>query len=149
MFHRNVFLLLGAIFKYNIFMKAYITCPITHSQDRLDIKPLIEKVVKECGMSAFVTIVGGTSNEIFERDYGQLKTSDVLIAEVSKPSHGVGMEIGLSYEMGLKRILLLSKGNYITKFAVGMPGTVIIEYSDDNELLVRLKQTLEEIDSIS
>lgn len=115
-------------------MKAYVTTPITHSQDRLALKPAIERSVKRAGFDVFVTIVGGTPEEIFERDYRELKDSDVLIAEVSEPSHGVGMEIGLSYELGLKRILLVESGKRITKFAQAMPETDIIEYKTFDEV---------------
>lgn len=123
-------------------MKIYITCPISHTQNRLNLKPKLANIVKENGFDVFVTIVGGTSTEIFDRDYKELKSSDILLAEVSEPSHGVGMEIGLSYEMGLARILLLEKGKHITKFAQGMPDTSIIEYENEDELKTKLVNEL-------
>lgn len=126
-------------------MKAYITCPITNTQDKLSLKPLLEDITRDHGLDCFVTIVGGTPEEIFARDYDHLKTSDILIAEVSEPSHGVGMEIGLSYEMGLKRILLHEKGKIITKFAQAMPGTDIIEYTSEDEIKEKLNKALERI----
>jgi nucleoside 2-deoxyribosyltransferase len=123
-------------------MKVYITCPCSHSQKRLDLLPTIKTVAKKCEVDYFVFRIGGTSEEIFKRDYSQIKNSDVLIAEVSERSHGVGIEIGMSYCLGLKRILLISKGEYVTKLAQGMPDTVIISYKNKDDLKKKLKTVL-------
>lgn len=124
-------------------MKAYITCPITHTQERLNLLPVIESVAKERNFDTFVCRTRGTPSEIFERDYNQLKSCDIIIAEVSERSHGVGMEIGMSFCLGLKRILLIQKGNSITKFAQGMPDMNIIEYVDIEDLKDKLFSALE------
>ncbi len=123
-------------------MKAYITCPVSHTQDRLHLLPHIKKVVENHGIEPFVFEIGGDPADIFNRDYGNLKTSDIIIAEVSERSHGVGIEIGLSYALGLKRILLLSSDNYVSKLAEGMPDTVIISYDDAEDLIKKLAQCL-------
>ena len=123
-------------------MKVYITCPITHTQEKLDLLPAIESIVKEKGLDTFVCKAGGASSEIFERDYNQLKSCDIIIAEVSERSHGVGMEIGMSFCLGLKRILLIQKGSSVTKFAQGMPDTNIIEYIDIEDLKDKLSSSL-------
>jgi hypothetical protein len=116
-----------------IVMKAYVTCPISHTRNRLSTLPVIK------------TIEGGSPKAIFDRDYSNIKSSDILIAEVSERSHGVGIEIGLSYELGLKRILLLEKGNTVSKLVMGMPNTKIIEYKNIKELQTKLHSELENI----
>jgi len=126
-------------------MKAYITCPVSHTQERINLLPILKKVVETNGMEAFVFEVGGQPKKIFKRDYEQLKSSDILIAEVSERSHGVGIEIGLSYQLGHKRILLIEKGNYVTKLAQGMPSTIIIEYSDTEDLISQLTNALHKL----
>jgi len=126
-------------------MKAYITCPVSHTQKRLNLLPMIKSVVESNGIKAFVFQIGGSAEEIFNRDYEQLKSSDILIADVSERSHGVGIEIGLSYQLGLKRILLMEKGNSITKLAQGMPDTINLEYEDGNDLKSKLNQELQKI----
>ena len=65
--------------------------------------PNIKSIVESKGIKAFVFELGGTPNEIFKRDYKQLASSQIIIAEVSGRSHGVGIEIGMSYCLGLKR----------------------------------------------
>ena len=94
-------------------MKAYITCPVSHTKNRLNLLPEIESITREKGINTFVFQVGGNPKKIFSRDYKQLKLCNLLIAEVSETSHGVGIEIGISYCLGLERILLYEKS--ITK----------------------------------
>lgn len=94
-------------------MKAYITCPASYTQNRLDILPVVKNIVEEAGIKPFVFEIGGDSKEIFSRDYSNLASSNILIAEVSERSHGVGIELGLSYGLGLKRILLLASAKKI------------------------------------
>lgn len=123
-------------------MKAYITCPVSHTQDRLNLLPVIKQVVEDADIKPFVFEIGGEAKDIFKRDYNNLKTSDIIIAEVSERSHGVGIEIGLSYNLGLKRILLLSSGNFVSKLAEGIPDTTVITYDDSEDLKAKLKKCL-------
>ncbi|MCL4387048.1 nucleoside 2-deoxyribosyltransferase [Patescibacteria group bacterium] len=107
--------------------------------------PVLEELIREKGFDIFVPFRSDDPKEIFERDYKELKSSDILVAEVSETSHGVGMEIGLSYEIGLKRILLLERGKYVTKFAQGMPKTEIIIYENIQDLKEKLNSSLDKI----
>jgi hypothetical protein len=122
--------------------KAYITCPVSHSQEKLHLLPQIQATVESSGIKTFVFEIGGSPEEIFERDYQQLASSTLIIAEVSETSHGVGIEIGLSYPLGLKRILLIQSGNTITKLAQGIPETIIIEYENPADMLEKLTREL-------
>ena len=124
-------------------MKAYITCPVTQSKERLNLLPDIEKIVKSNGIETFVFKITNNPREIFKRDYEQLKSCDIIIAEVSEPSHGVGIEIGISYCLGLKIILLQEKGKNVTKLAQGIPNVIIIEYESPMDLKDKLNLELQ------
>lgn len=115
-------------------MKAYITCPVSYTQNRLDMLPHIKEVVEAHGIVPFVFEIGGDPKNIFARDYANLAASNIIIAEVSERSHGVGIELGLSYGLGLKRILLLAEGATVSKLAEGMPSTSILIYKDVEHL---------------
>jgi hypothetical protein len=129
-------------------MKAYITCPITHSNDKIGLLNSIKSVVEESGIDAsifedaFTYRVGDDvpADKIFNSDYNQLKSNDIIIAEVSEGSHGVGAEIGMSFCLGLKRILLIEEGKILTKLLEGMPETIIIRYIDEDDLVEKLKR---------
>jgi len=126
-------------------MKAYITCPISHSKERWKFLPEIKKIVEEKGINSYVFEVGGEPTEIFNTDYSQLKSCDLIIADVSEPSHGVGLEIGISYCLNLKRIFLLEKGKQVTKIIQGMPNTIIIEYENLKDLKNKISSALDGI----
>ena len=126
-------------------MKAYITCPVSHTKNRLNLLPEIKSIAEKNNIDCFVFEIGGKPTEIFKRDYEQLKSCDLIIAEVSETSHGVGIEIGLSYCLDLKRILLLEKWKSVTKLAQGMPNTIIIEYCDIKDLKEKLSSVLKDI----
>jgi len=49
-----------------------------------------------------------SSRDIYERDLKWLKSADIVIAEVSNPSLGVGYEIAVAEKLG-KKILCLFK----------------------------------------
>lgn len=74
---------------------------------------------------------------IFKRDMDFLRKSDILVAEVSTPSLGVGYEIAKAEELG-KRILCLCK-----KFEDGKKLSAIIK--GDKNLITKEYANLEEV----
>jgi nucleoside 2-deoxyribosyltransferase len=58
---------------------------------------------------------------VYRRDVTWIEESDVLVAEVSTPSHGVGYEIG--YALGLRKpvICLYREGVQVSKMILGNP----------------------------
>lgn len=75
---------------------------------------------------------GLSDNEIHNRDMKWLISSDVIVAEVSTPSLGVGYEIGRS--VGKKRILCLFKKSdkRLSAMINGCKDLNVKEYSDIN-----------------
>lgn len=73
--------------------------------------------------------------QIHDRDITWLKSSDVIIAEVSTPSLGVGYELGRAVEMG-KPILCLYRKNdnrILSGMISGSPGIVTVIYDEFDE----------------
>ncbi len=54
-----------------------------------------------------------TEKEIFYRDMGYLRSADVVVAEVTTPSLGVGYEIGQARAMGIP-VFCLYRGDHRT-----------------------------------
>lgn len=79
---------------------------------------------------------GGESHgvrAIFDRDLGWLEEADVLVAEVSTPSHGVGYEIGAArYLFGIPVVALFRPGRTrrCSAMIAGDAGIRLIEYSE-------------------
>jgi hypothetical protein len=70
--------------------------------------------------------------QIHDRDITWLKSSDVIIAEVTTPSLGVGYELGRAVEMG-KPILCLFRqtdDKRLSGMISGSPGILSVVYSD-------------------
>jgi nucleoside 2-deoxyribosyltransferase len=70
-------------------------------------------------------------NFIHHRDIEWLLQSDIIVAEVSKPSLGVGYEIGRAIENS-KRVLCLyrpQKGKILSAMIAGSPDITVEEYN--------------------
>src|SRR5437899_1782645 len=85
------------------------------------------------------------SRAIFERDVAWIAAADVLVAEVSMPSTGVGYEIATArYRYGIPVICLYRPAytKRCTAMVSGDGGIELIEYSDLSDLLPRLTAAL-------
>ena len=77
-----------------------------------------------------------SDEEIFERDMAWLTEADVVVAEVTLPSHGVGYEIGRARAMG-KPILCLYRratGHRLSAMLAGDPNLLCEAYAQVAEL---------------
>lgn len=79
---------------------------------------------------------------IFERDRTHVESCDAIVADVSQPSIGVGMEIMTAY-YGKKKIILVAKrGSIITRMLLHMREKVLIEFDDEGDLRRKLAEVL-------
>lgn len=82
---------------------------------------------------------------IFDRDLGWLAEADVLVAEVSTPSTGVGYEIAtMRYRHG-RPVICLYRPAFTarcTAMVAGDRGIELIEYRNLEDLLGRLRESL-------
>ena len=77
-----------------------------------------------------------TDREIHDRDLQWVLDSDLVVAEVTVPSLGVGYELGRAIEMGKPVLCLFNKGSHHTLSAMiaGCKDFEIHYYSDPDEL---------------
>jgi len=83
--------------------------------------------------------------EIFARDRGWLDEADLLVAEVSVPSHGVGYEIAYArFERRIPVICLWRPGRTkrCSAMIAGDPGIKVIEYAEIETALESLRQAV-------
>jgi nucleoside 2-deoxyribosyltransferase len=90
-----------------------------------------------------------TAREIFERDMRWLEEADVLVAEVSTPSTGVGYEIAVARYVHDIPVICLYRPAFTsrcTAMVAGDSGIKLLEYTDDSfdDLLARLSRALRE-----
>jgi len=132
-------------------LKAYVALPIVHA-DNLEFNKEYVNIVENCGLVVLSKWVSGETygtilspKEVFKRDLGMVVKADLLIADVTKPSHGVGMEIMYAYVNNKKIIATYHRGSKLSALIRGMPGIYLVEYSDLKELEERLWRKIYEI----
>jgi len=74
-------------------------------------------------------------SEVYSRDVAWIQSCDVLIAEVSVPSHGVGYEVGFALGSEKPVLALYQVGRKVSKMISGNP---------DKKLTVKMYTTTEE-----
>lgn len=85
------------------------------------------------------------SADIYERDKGWIDEADVMVAEATQPSTGVGYEIGYAEARGIPVYCLYRQGSERRMSAMieGNPHCTILHYADPDEVIDRLRNFLE------
>jgi hypothetical protein len=119
-------------------MNIYFACSITGGREFESVYQVITQAVAEdnhqvptahlaeSGVASLEAVIDPL--EVYTRDTTWIKASDILIAEVSVPSHGVGYEIGYALGLGKPVLALYQEGRKVSKMICGNP---------DPKLLVR------------
>jgi nucleoside 2-deoxyribosyltransferase len=87
--------------------------------------------------------------EVYSRDTNWIKGCQVLVAEVSTPSHGVGYEIAYALHLGKAVLCCYREGVRVSKMILGNPdpNLHLRTYRDPAELIQTLHEFLAEIAS--
>lgn len=82
--------------------------------------------------------------EVFIRDIAWVTACDVLIAEVSTPSHGVGYEIAYALGIGKPVLCCYRDGAAVSKMLTGnrTPGFTILPYRSADEAIELVEEYL-------
>jgi len=89
---------------------------------------------------------------IFERDLRWLEEADVLVAEVSMPSTGVGYEVATMRYRWRKPVVCLYRAEYTSRCSAMIAGDAeveLLEYSESEELLSRLRSALAKYSAVT
>ena len=89
--------------------------------------------------------------EVFTRDIQWIDNCQVMVAEVSTPSHGVGYEISYALSNQKPVLCLHKSGIYVSKMITGNtnPLLQVTEYSSSEQLPVILNKFIEESNNLS
>jgi nucleoside 2-deoxyribosyltransferase len=136
-------------------MNIYFSCSITGGrQDEAIYSALVAHLVKKghqvptahlSSPDAMASEAGLGPSEVFKRDTAWVKGCDVVIAEVSAPSHGVGYEIALACELEKPVLCLYGEGKRVSKMITGnsTPGFMLGPYKTEQEALLLVDRFLE------
>lgn len=84
------------------------------------------------------------SEHIFQRDTDWVREADIVVAEVTTPSLGVGYEIRLGEELG-KRVICLYRpqpDRKLSAMILGNPRLDVVEYNGIEDAEAKLKELL-------
>lgn len=91
-------------------------------------------LTEHIGESSYLSKKGKsmTRAEIYAQDMGWLMESDVVVADVTTPSLGVGYELAKAEEMNKKLLCLFREGSgkNLSAMVGGNPSFLIVNYSD-------------------
>ena len=126
-------------------MLAYVALPMVHRKD-FSFNEKYVKLIEELGLeviSKWVTSMDTiTPREVFLRDIRSIERSDVVIADVTEPSHGVGMELMYAFLKKKKVIVTAKIGSKVSYMILGMPNVKVIWYKSFNDLRAKLMSVL-------
>lgn len=130
--------------------KIYLSVPLVVNRD-IKIAREIARIIKNADHEIVSSWVlkrnpnGGLSEaEVFKRDTEGVKACDVIVAEVSTPSHGVGMELMLAHLLRKKIICVYKAGRKLSWMIRGLPNVTTIEYKNIRDLRERLRKVFKE-----
>lgn len=123
-------------------MNIYFACSITGGrQDELVYQRLVSALQKY-GHEVPTALLASpdvmplegivSAEDVYSRDVGWITECDMLLAEVSTPSHGVGYEIGLALSLGKKVLCLYRKGGKVSKMILGNPHPQLTVHAYDS-----------------
>jgi len=75
-----------------------------------------------------------TDRELARRDLAWITGCDALIAEVSTPSHGVGIEVGAALALGKPVLLLYRAGTIVSRLLLGLPRIEAAAYDRTDDI---------------
>jgi nucleoside 2-deoxyribosyltransferase len=139
-------------------MNIYFSCAITGGrQDQLIYAALVEALLEDGHVVPTSSLASPTVMEaeaiisppdVYERDVAWVKACDVVVAEVSTPSHGVGYEIALAVCSGKPVLCCYQEGRQVSKMITGnsSPGLQVFSYRTPEELVKLVRDCLKQLD---
>ena len=135
-------------------MNIYFACSITGGRD---FEPIYQSItaalladghevptehLADSGVKALEAVVN--PREVYERDVAWIRACDVLLAEVSTPSHGVGYEIAYALSIGKLVLCIYREDQPISKMLTGnsQPNIQVKSYCDTDEAITIIRSFL-------
>ncbi|MBI4917872.1 MAG: hypothetical protein HY825_18685 [Acidobacteria bacterium] len=86
-----------------------------------------------------------TDAELAKRDLTWIEASDALVAEVTTPSHGVGIEVLAATQRGMPVLLLYREDIAVSRLLLGLPGTQKFPYASVDQACQALEAFLADV----
>lgn len=138
-------------------MKIYFSCSITGGRnDQPDYERLVNALLADGHRIPTAHLADADilsleqvveAEEVYRRDVEWVTGCDVLLAEVSTPSHGVGYEIALAESLGKPVFCCYRNGSRVSKMILGNTSKrfQVFGYSNINEAIDEVRVFLKNI----
>ena len=129
-------------------MKVYLSVPMIQNR-ALGRAHVMAKAIQDAGHEiASPWVLGPLERQdvaalnVFERDRKGAEGCDALVADVTVPSVGVGMEIMAAYKAGKRVILVSRRGGLVSRMLIHMEPKESVEYETEKEVYDGLLRAL-------
>jgi 2'-deoxynucleoside 5'-phosphate N-hydrolase len=85
--------------------------------------------------------------EVARRDLAWVASCDALVAEVSTPSHGVGVEVAAALSGSKPVLLTYRRGATVSRLLLGLPGVEAVSYNDAGDVRQSVRHFLARVKS--
>ena len=132
-------------------MKFYFAGAIRGGRDKVDVYIKINELLEKYGEvldkhvanpKVFELEKNVTMKERYERDIKWINECDILVAEVSTPSLGVGYEIAYAEKLNKRVICIYDESITVSAMITGNDYVELITYKNINDLLSKLESKL-------
>lgn len=133
-------------------MQAFIAAPLLHSSKKnIDYYNEIGQVCSQLGIKPFLPHIEtepfdkpASASLVFKQDITGLQQCNVVIADTTSPSHGVGSELMLAFVKKIPIICLHRIGPPPSRMVLGNPMVIkVIRYESRQDCLAQLRKSLE------
>lgn len=135
-------------------MKFYFAGSIRSGRDKLNVFIEINKILNKYGNvldkhvaspNVFEIEKNNSEEDIYIRDINWIKECDILVAEASTPSLGVGYEIAYAESLNKQIICIYDENTNLTAMIRGNKNIKLIKYNDIDNMLYELEALLKEL----
>ncbi len=129
-------------------MKVYLAVPLAYNRDQM-LAAAVADTIEKLGHTITSKWVldrdpswGLGAEELAKRDFDALNASDAIVAEISTPSHGVGMELEFAILKGKKAICLRRPDSKLSGLIAGSSPITVVTYLEREDAVRRIKDLL-------
>jgi len=134
-------------------MKIYFSCSLTGGRGDQPIYAALVARLQNLGHDVLTAhlahsealAVEGNQDDVtvYDRDTAWVRECDVMVAEVSTPSHGVGFEVAYALAYGKPVFCCARTGVPVSKMVTGCPDLTMARYASDLEALEAMEAFLD------
>lgn len=135
-------------------MNIYFSCSITGGREDQPVYHAIVDALLADGHQVPTAILASpdvlsaevfvSPSDVYQRDVAWVSNCDVLVAEISTPSHGVGYEIALALSLDKPVFCCYRQGRKISKMLTGNnhPKIRVAPYEDEQQAVILIRNFL-------